>query len=172
MLKVRNRKVFWTSDSHWCHDNLVRSFRTSFSNTEEHDEYLIEMWNKTVTDNDVIIHLGDVCWKEREVMRICKRLNGEKYLIPGNHDSSGIVTKCLRSGFTVLGLMEEVRVNDVRILASHYPVGYWESGGRRSGMYMLHGHMHGYVGRGVSIADVGVDVHEYRPVLTEDILCL
>ena len=79
--------IFLISDTHFAHKNVIKfekAFRP-FETIEEHDEALVDNWNKTVTKRDVIYHLGDVCWGK--TLDIIGRLNGMKKLVRGNHDN-------------------------------------------------------------------------------------
>ena len=84
--------LFFVSDTHFRHHNIIKfesAFRP-FQTIEEHDEALIENWNKTVGKNDDVIHVGDVAFGEADndlEYRIISRLNGKIILIEGNHDS-------------------------------------------------------------------------------------
>ncbi len=48
------------------------------------DEYMIDTWNETVQENDSILHLGDVAFKDG--YEVAKKLRGNITLIIGNHD--------------------------------------------------------------------------------------
>lgn len=52
---------------------------------DEHDEAIIENWNKVVGPKDLVWHLGDVTMN-RNKMHLVGRLNGRKKLVMGNHD--------------------------------------------------------------------------------------
>jgi calcineurin-like phosphoesterase family protein len=49
------------------------------------DQMLIHRWNKVVSQNDTVLHLGDFCIQSppRDIL---KKLNGKKLLLRGNHD--------------------------------------------------------------------------------------
>ena len=81
--------LFLISDTHFGHKKILEFEKDSrpFSTIEEHDEKLIENWNKTVGKKDVIIHLGDVLFGASAFASVLPRLNGIKRLILGNHDS-------------------------------------------------------------------------------------
>lgn len=84
-------RVFVIADTHFGHANVLKYTTRGqlFANIEEHDETLIENWNKTVTNRDVVFHLGDVTWDARKSFldKTLTRLNGKrKYLVGGNHD--------------------------------------------------------------------------------------
>ena len=79
--------IFFTSDSHFCHSNIIKFCDRPFKDVEEMNEILIDNWNKTVGPNDIIYHLGDFCFAgSAEWHSILGRLNGRIHLILGNHD--------------------------------------------------------------------------------------
>ena len=51
------------------------------------DSYIINQWNNTVSNGDIIIHLGDFALCNFDKIKVyANKLNGLKYLIKGNHD--------------------------------------------------------------------------------------
>ena len=81
-------KYFVISDTHFGHTNVIKYCNRPFKDAKEMDSVLIKTWNETVSNKDVVIHLGDFafCSKER-AREICSELNGRKILIKGNHDN-------------------------------------------------------------------------------------
>lgn len=81
-------KYFVISDTHFGHTNVIKYCNRPFKDAKEMDSVLIKNWNETVSNKDVVIHLGDFafCSKER-AREICSELNGRKILIKGNHDN-------------------------------------------------------------------------------------
>jgi len=82
-------KIFAIADTHFGHSNIIKYCNRPFASVEEMDAALIKNWNETVSNNDIVLHLGDVCvggGKER-AKEIISRLNGKKILIMGNHDN-------------------------------------------------------------------------------------
>jgi len=84
------KNTWFISDTHFSHANIIvfehegkriRPFQT----IEEHDELLVENWNKLIKPSDRVYHLGDVVIN-RKALPILNRLNGKKKLIKGNHD--------------------------------------------------------------------------------------
>ena len=79
--------VFFTSDTHFNHEAILRFCDRPFTSIQEHDKVLIDNWNSVVGPEDTVFHLGDFCfggfpkWKE-----IREQLNGHIILIVGNHD--------------------------------------------------------------------------------------
>jgi len=69
------------------HKNILK-YRSKFKTVEEHDETIIENWNKVVTKKRHIVWvLGDFFIKNNkyDFNGILKRLNGTIRIIPGNH---------------------------------------------------------------------------------------
>lgn len=82
---------FFISDTHFGHKNII-TFKDKegnlvrlFSSIEEHDELMVQNWNKVVRPVDRVYHMGD-CVINRRCLPILSRLNGRKKLIMGNHD--------------------------------------------------------------------------------------
>ena len=51
--------IFYTSDTHFCHKNILQHENRPFNDIDEMDTALIEQWNKTVGKKDTVYHLGD-----------------------------------------------------------------------------------------------------------------
>ena len=93
--KFDGSKVFFTSDTHFYHGNIIRFCNRPFEDVEMMNETIISNWNNTVGLDDTVFHLGDFCLGgSAEWTKILDRLNGKIYLILGNHD-----LKNLRQGY-------------------------------------------------------------------------
>ena len=81
-------RVFIISDTHFGHEAIIRYCNRPFASVEEMDQVMIKRWNETVSNKDIVIHLGDFSfygkYKTREIIQ---KLNGKKILIMGNHDN-------------------------------------------------------------------------------------
>ena len=88
------RNIFVISDTHFFHKNILtfknkdgELIRPGFSSVEEMNETIIDNWNKTVNDEDVIYHLGDFTFgSNNRIKDVAPRLKGRKRLLLGNHD--------------------------------------------------------------------------------------
>ena len=82
------RKIFFTSDLHFGHENVIKFDNRPFKTVEEMDEELIRRWNAKVGKGDLVYVLGDMIWKSRngDAEQLIKSLNGQIILIKGNHD--------------------------------------------------------------------------------------
>jgi len=91
-LHNENQKVWFISDSHFCHNKPFIYEKRGFKSVQEHDETLIERWNNSVSPNDIVIHAGDFLVgagrdAEPAGRSIMSRLHGFKVILWGNHNS-------------------------------------------------------------------------------------
>tara|TARA_R100000501_G_scaffold4694_1_gene10106 strand:+ start:1450 stop:1980 length:531 start_codon:yes stop_codon:yes gene_type:complete len=130
-------KRFVISDLHFGHKNLA--YIRDFANVEEHDETLINNWNKAIPKaNSMVYILGDVTLHNTKhfASNILPRLNGEqKILVSGNHDDKDMVN-CFDSTYGAI----VVRINDNRYVMTHIPIHPQELYTRWHGN--IHGHLH------------------------------
>jgi calcineurin-like phosphoesterase family protein len=86
---------FTCADLHLGHKNIIdftypnsdQRFRP-FESVQEHDQILIDNWNKVVSPNDTTYLLGDAVFGKKN-LPLLDQLNGKKKLIMGNHDIYG-----------------------------------------------------------------------------------
>lgn len=78
---------YYIADTHFGHKNVIEYCGRPYESVEHMDISLIENWNSVVTDEDEVYILGDFTWGNRERLEdYASKLNGKKYLVPGNHD--------------------------------------------------------------------------------------
>ena len=176
--KFDSEKIFFISDSHFCHESIIKYCDRPFTSVEEMNEAIIENWNSVVRPEDTVFHLGDFGLGPSEKLKdIFQRLNGEIYLIMGNHDFRQ--TKGVLSMFKEVHLEMLIEVEKTKILLNHYPMLCF-SGSNRSDVWQLFGHVHtrektgGYdAGRLQYLLptqyDVGVDNNDFTPVSFEQL---
>lgn len=56
---TNEQNIFFTSDTHFWHENIIKFCNRPFSSVEEMNDTIIENWNKVVGENDIVFHLGD-----------------------------------------------------------------------------------------------------------------
>lgn len=84
---IWNGHMFVTSDHHFFHKNIIEYESRPFKDVEEMNKVMIEKWNSVVSDDDTVIHLGDFALTSFDnTKEVFDQLNGNKYLIMGNHD--------------------------------------------------------------------------------------
>lgn len=134
--------VYFISDTHFWHNPIVQYCNRPFSSIQDMNEKLIENWNNTVKDEDIVYFLGDFCLgNNNQAREICNRLKGYKIIVLGNHDDGGI-EHWLNIGFQE-AYKEPIKFRFVNeksemkeILLSHVPqiIG--------SNQVNIHGHIH------------------------------
>jgi len=82
--------IWFTSDTHWFHTNILKLCDRPFTTIEEHNEQLIQNHNSVVHTNDWVFNLGDIIMgnKQENIPKILPRLNGTLTMCRGNHDSN------------------------------------------------------------------------------------
>ena len=79
--------IFFTSDTHFGHEAIIKFCNRPFKDAHEMDEVMINNWNNKVGPDDLIFHLGDFAFGGSELWNsILPKLNGHKVLIISNHD--------------------------------------------------------------------------------------
>ena len=170
--KFDSSKVFFTSDVHFDHNNIIRFCDRPYNNLHEMNEELTKNWNETVPEDGIVFILGDFCFGNKHMWRKrIDRLNGTKYLILGNHDHlKDIPNECFES----IDRMMNIEVIDgdktIEMILCHYPLLTWAK--IRYGTLQLFGHIHSnpnkqslfYYIRSKNQYDVGVDNNDYRPI--------
>ena len=176
--KFDGSKVYFTSDTHFNHANIIGFCNRPFKSVEEMNEKLIENWNNVVGADDIVFHLGDFCLGgSAEWTKVLDRLNGKIYLIQGNHDM-----KNLRQGdtnrFELITMQMHIEVGKQKIYLNHCP--FLCYGGAYRDTWQLFGHVHTSkynTGKDKSRLaylfptqyDVGVDNNNFTPVFFEQV---
>lgn len=160
--------LYFTSDTHFGHTNIIKHCNRPFASVEEMDEKLIENWNARVGRGDEVYHIGDFSLAKdgKKIPEYRKCLNGQIHLIYGNHDQKRL--KFL-VGFQDLKPYKEIKVGDQKIILMHYAFRTWN--GAHRGAWNLHGHSHGSLKRDFTMKqfDVGVDVWNFAPISYEEV---
>ena len=134
-------KLRFTSDTHWGHGNIIRYCNRPFDSVEAMDEAMITNWNKKTAKDCTTFFLGDFSFyrNKDKISWILSRLNGDKILIPGNHDEEYVLEA---DGWTdILDPYVVSRIDGEHVVMFHYPILSWDKGFH--GAFHLHGHTHG-----------------------------
>src|ERR1035437_3094736 len=93
--------LFVTSDWHLGHERIIPLCDRPFKDVNHMHEVLIANYNSRVDPLDDAFVLGDVAMGTfAETIKIVRRFNGDKYLVPGNHDRiSGHESEARRARF-------------------------------------------------------------------------
>lgn len=186
-MRLRNinpnkNKLFFTSDTHFCHENIIKFCNRPFENVTEMNQALVDNWNNTVPKDATVFHLGDFALNAstKSVQHILNSLNGKKYLVIGNHEKAALSKEFLRNMWEGIYDIVEIYVEDEdipnkkqHILMCHYPMLVWNAS--HKGSWNLFGHVHGglsnkgIIKHGPAQIDVGVDCHDYKPISYEKV---
>jgi calcineurin-like phosphoesterase family protein len=162
--------VFFTSDTHFGDENIIKYCKRPFANAHEMDEAMIERWNAVVADADTVYHLGDVAFGHgvswEYVASILKRLSGKINLVRGNHEKLAQAMGNWHR-FESISDYAEVEVEKQKIVLFHYGMRTWHHDLR--GTWHLYGHSHNGLSPYGKSCDVGVDCWNFTPVKFEEL---
>jgi calcineurin-like phosphoesterase family protein len=178
--KIPHNKVWFTSDPHFNHANIIKYCKRPFDTVEEMNEILIDNWNMVVSNDDLIICCGDFSLgNSNSATNILNSLNGHKLLIKGNHEKSVLSSKEAKTYFDagiydlleITILDEEVSDGFQDIILCHYPMVVWDKSHR--GSWQLFGHVHGMLDGNPKLSpnqmDIGVDSNGFRPISYQEV---
>lgn len=159
--------IYFISDEHFGHDNIIKYCNRPFSSTEEMNEELIKRHNSIIKPNDTVYHLGDFAFGDGSSNpgKFFNRLNGKKILVKGNHDAK----PTLNLSWDSIHDLHETYYKGVKIVMCHYAMRTWNKS--HAGAYQLYGHSHNAFKEDANLSfDVGVDGWNYSPISVEQVV--
>ncbi len=172
--------TFFTSDLHFGHVRIIELCNRPFSSIDEMNNELTWRWNCLVDPGDRVYILGDLALGSiNDSLRLVEKLNGIKYLVPGNHDRCWTGNKRIRPvdilRYTDIGvhILPEDFTEERGWRLSHFPYSGDSHEEDRyashrpvpgSELVLLHGHVHEKWKRNGNQINVGVDVWDFYPV--------
>ena len=192
--------IFFTSDTHYDHSNVIRfSRRPQFQEGDEvlneagkhvwaskeiadarvkqMNEEMLEAHNELVRPGDTVYHLGDFIYPKgrkadatKRVEWWVKQLHGHYHWVFGNHDY-GPARRA--EGFASKQYYKELRnIGEGKdmFVLMHYAMRVWNK--RHHGAIHLYGHSHGNLPQSPNSLswDVGVDCNDMVPVHIYEVL--
>ena len=131
--------IFFTSDTHFGHRNIIDHCHRPFSSVEEMNEAIICNWNQVVERDVLVFHLGDFgVGGAEEWNEWLGRLNGRICLVMGNHDLWTV-----RKGydrFESISMQMLIEVGKQKIFLCHYPFLCYSGANKK--VWQLFGHVH------------------------------
>lgn len=164
-IKHSGKQIFFISDLHLDHANIIRYCARPFIDVNEMNRVLVNNWNSTVGPNDTVYFLGDMSYgrNSHTADYWCKRLNGEITFIRGNHDRIKRQTK----------YKEILEYNGIKFVLVHDPKDAhidWNG-------WVIHGDKHNndlrnypFINNERRTINVSAEVIGYRPVSIDDIV--
>lgn len=165
------KNVWFSSDHHFGHANVIKHANRPFADVEEMDSEMIRRWNALVNPKDDVYYLGDFSFhKADKTLQILNQLKGNIFYIKGNHDKN--FNAAIKERFEWTKDYAEVDVNGQKIILCHYAFRVWNKS--HYGSWNLYGHSHGTLLDDPNLLsmDVGVDNHAYAPISFDEIVSL
>lgn len=152
-------KDWFASDHHVYHRKIIEFCHRPFKDLPEMHERMIADHNRVVLPGDRVWFVGDFSFGEPdETSAVLARMNGQKFLIKGNHDHQRRIHHV--NGYAGVFPYRELKFENDHVILCHFPILMWNRA--QHGSYHLHGHSHGSIAypenlRNARIFDVGVD---------------
>ena len=160
-------KIFFTSDTHFSHHNIIKYCDRPFDNSQEMNSTMVNNWNAVVGERDIVFHLGD--WGmsnvNLDVLRsILQSLRGDIITIRGNHDPKRVCALLQKHCLAVEWQLSLQLPKTPCLVMNHIPF-LWPAQSR-SGRINLHGHTHCKtpIVKNLLQINVGVDAWNFTPV--------
>lgn len=172
-------EIFFTSDTHFMHDVGFLYEPRGFTNIEDMNEAIVERWNKVVKPDDIVYHLGDTMLKDTaRGCELMKRLNGQIFLIWGNHDTDARKNAIFENCSNVIGgwYAYQIKHKKMNIYLSHYPsiTSNYDEKYFSQHVLNLHGHTHQQKNfmypNNPFCYHVGMDSHNCTPVHIDEVM--
>lgn len=179
-MRFEQQNVFFISDFHVGHANVIKFDPRPFKNLDEMHNTLIENWNSVVGPDDVVYFLGDLSFARSGLTKwFLSSLHGKIYAICGNHDKMKDLIKYDRfenvhEYGTEIGIKDDSSLESrgsqgyQKIILSHYPILSWNKS--HYGSWMIHGHCHQNLVKSFpeyyerKVLDVGCNGIDYTPI--------
>src|ERR1017187_6447725 len=183
-MKFEKQNVFFASDFHVSHKNVIKFDKRPFDNIDEMHTELIKNWNSVVGPDDIVYYLGDFSLGRSETAKwFAHSLNGKIYYIMGNHDGDIDTQRDIKALNRFERIHEygtEIWIKDddlksargsngyQQVILCHYAILSWNRA--HYGSWHLHGHSHGSLMKSEqdvykrNVLDVGVNCIDYTPI--------
>lgn len=164
-------KTFFTSDTHFSHSRIIEYCDRPFRDALEMDTVMIERWNRAVSADDIVYHLGDFAFGRFDnIVAALEQLAGNIILIRGNHDRS--VGAMKRAGFVDVTKSLSLELDGVKLFLSHKPLidaPYLKEQIDAADIHLC-GHVHTRWKRHGKTINVGVDQWDFTPRTLDELL--
>jgi calcineurin-like phosphoesterase family protein len=172
--------IFFTSDLHLNHANIIKFCNRPFSCVSEMNNTLINNWNSKVGKYDHTFILGDFAFSNAKMF--LSQLNGTKSLIIGDHDKQYdnlypsypfppsfleiLERKRHTTPLFVKNLFNQYNVESISLC--HWKMQVWRKS--HYNCWHLFGHSHSRLPSTGKSHDVGVDNNDYFPLSLVDVV--
>ena len=182
-MRLEKQNIFFTSDFHIGHSNVIKFDDRPFSSINEMHKELIKRWNSVVSNDDTVFYLGDLFFrcKFSTAKWFVEQLNGKIHFVMGNHDKYSDIKKLNRfekihgDSTSLGGATIQIKDDDANkgyqdIILCHYAILSWNKA--HYGAWHLHGHSHQSLANNPDmkwfydrkVLDMGCNGWDYTPV--------
>ena len=166
-ISTSNRKVWFTSDWHLSHANIIKYAKRPFVDVEHMNTTILNNAHRVIGVNDYVFFLGDFCFHTPDIEYIIQNLPGKEWIwISGNHEKP--LKQYLHSHNMIIYDLLDIVVDTQPITLCHYPMVSWNKS--HYGAWQLFGHHHSlftlsnsYVFEGKKM-NVCTDLYNYYPI--------
>ncbi|MGN0293703.1 MAG: metallophosphoesterase [Lachnospiraceae bacterium] len=148
--------IYYISDLHIYNQvSLTDKDCRPFDTLEEMHNCIIRKWNARVTNDDLVIVLGDLSNADAKLTNeFLKQLHGRIALLIGNHDHYVDDPEFDRSRFEWIDEYREILDKERHVILCHYPVMFYNYQYKTLAdgspmTYMLYGHLHDSMDEGI-----------------------
>jgi calcineurin-like phosphoesterase family protein len=163
-----NYDVWFWSDQHFGHRNIIKYADRPFVDTDTMHEALIQNYLNVVKPNDVVFWCGDIAFmQDPAINSIIGQLPGYKVHIVGNHDfdrSNKLKNIVMDERHLCYALDINTGIDNFQLLLTHYPITRIPVN-----CVNVHGHLHQNVADSWNI-NVSVECTNYSPINLRDIV--
>lgn len=161
ILEKGEAMIWFSSDSHLSHTNIIKYCNRPFYDTIEMNETIVANWNSVVRLQDTVYFLGDFGFgNPKRLMEIRNRLMGNIIFIRGSHDKS------IERLFPMEDILE-IKIDDIPVIMCHFPMRTWSKS--HYGSWHLYGHHHRELPIWGKSLNVGTDLWHFYPVSWEQV---
>jgi len=169
--------VWFTSDWHLFHDNILKLVPRPFKNVQQMHSVILANYRSCVREGDVVHFLGDLTLRGpsgiEAVRRLVGGLPGTKHFVLGNHDRLK-VQSLLKMGFASVHSSLVLRHGSCQYLHVHDPDEDLNTGWSYAPRIIC-GHVHEkwrYRAEPRPAVNVGVDAWGFQPVRRHTVMTL
>jgi len=167
------KNVWFTSDFHLNHHNIIKYDNRPFSSVEEMNYVILKNFNSKVKDKDDVYYIGDFSFSIEVGVDFLKHANGNWTFLLGNHDQKlkRILSQVKEENGKNYKVHKKlfVEINNIKFLLYHYPLEKWEEQEKR---ILVFGHTHNPDMKkvGGKRKNVCINLTNYFPVSFEKII--
>jgi len=174
-------RIFFSSDWHLDHANIIKYDKRPFKNTDEMNHTILGNVCRVLHPGDTLYYLGDFALTRSQNameghMKALALTGANLFFLKGNHDKSDTIKLYNKYG-TYLGEQKKIRIptletygpSEQEIVLNHYAMRVWDKSHR--GCWHLYGHSHHTLpdlSDSLSF-DVGINGWDYQLVSYDDV---